>query len=282
MKPRLFIGSSSEHLMAAYDVQSNLERDADATVWDQDIFAVSQSTLDSLLQVLDNFDFGLFVFAPVDVTKLRGVEHQTVRDNVVFELGLFVGRLGRERSFLVLPRDIAHFHLPTDLLGIKPETYDPHRDDENLRAALGPACNVFRKVIRRLGPVTKDASADARGSLPRTATPDIPTTTTEAFSVLGKQVLSPPVPRIGPLPTVPPEYDEPDIISLLEAWMGGRPSDLNTDAIRYSDVDRELALPAGSARKYLEIAAKKYHYRVRRSGKETITFEPDHHYFRLG
>jgi hypothetical protein len=277
MKPRLFIGSSTESLSVARAAQAELEHDAEVTVWTQGIFALSQTSLDSLLVALDNFDFGLFVFAPDDVTRLRGTEHPTVRDNVVLELGLFVGRLGRERNFMVVPRGIEALHLPTDLLGITPGTYEPHRTDKNLVAALGPACHAIRDVMTQVGPVTKAALSN----LPTTTT-HIPTTTGEAFSVLTRQLLSPPAPRSGPLPTVPPEYDEHDIISLLETWMGGRPSDLNTDAIRYSDVDRELGLPAGSARKYLEIAAKKYHYRVRRSGKETITFEPDHQYFRLG
>jgi len=49
MKPRIFIGSSSEKLEIAYAIQQNIEHDAQPTVWTQGIFQLSNSTLDSLL-----------------------------------------------------------------------------------------------------------------------------------------------------------------------------------------------------------------------------------------
>lgn len=52
---------------------------------------------------------------------------------------------------MIQPRDIADFHLPTDLLGISPAQYDPHRPDGNLVAALGPACNRIRNAIKSQG-----------------------------------------------------------------------------------------------------------------------------------
>lgn len=94
MKPRLFVASSSEQLDLAHAAQENLDRDAEVTVWDQGIFEPSRNTMASLLDQLDSSDFGLFIFAPDDVTAMRDRTHSTVRDNVIFELGLFAGRLG--------------------------------------------------------------------------------------------------------------------------------------------------------------------------------------------
>jgi hypothetical protein len=72
-------------------------------------------------------------------------------------------------------------------------------------------------------------------------------------------------------------YDENDCISLLESWMGSRPSGLNMQLIQFADVDRELGLPRGSAKKYLEVAARRWDYVVVRRGAETIWFEERPH-----
>jgi Predicted nucleotide-binding protein containing TIR-like domain len=69
--------------------------------------------------------------------------------HVVFELGLFIGRLGRERCFIVMPRDISDFHLPSDLLGTTPVTFDSNRKDE--QAALGPVANKILRQIQAVG-----------------------------------------------------------------------------------------------------------------------------------
>jgi hypothetical protein len=147
LRPTLFIGSSSESIEVAYAAQVNLEDAADVIVWNQGIFELSKFYLESLLDGLDECDFGLFVFAPDDVTAIRGTELKTARDNVIFELGLFFGRLGRERSFIVMPKGVEDFHLPSDLLGVTTATYRPPDKPERLQAALGPACFQIQKAI---------------------------------------------------------------------------------------------------------------------------------------
>jgi hypothetical protein len=62
-------------------------------------------------------------------------------------LGLFVGVLGRRNSFILLPRGSEDLHLPSDLAGVVPLEYDPHRQDGNLNAAVGPACNKIKKML---------------------------------------------------------------------------------------------------------------------------------------
>jgi hypothetical protein len=158
LKPRLFIGSSSENLDVAWAMQTALERVAEVTVWDQGVFSLSRYNLEALLESLFNTDFGAFVFAPNDVTNIRGEDKATVRDNVIFELGLFVGRLGRERCFIVLPKgDQGVLHLPTDLLGLTPAQYVATRQDGNLLAALGPACAAIARNVENLGPLVGPA-----------------------------------------------------------------------------------------------------------------------------
>ena len=146
MKPRFFIGSSTEALSIAYAIQENLEHDALCTVWTQGIFSLSQTTLDNLIKATGNFDFAIFVFQPDDILQLRDEKVTVARDNVVFELGLFIGELGKERVFFLVPTKSEELHLPTDLIGIQPGHYVP---PANNRGPSGSAWAIFCNNIRR-------------------------------------------------------------------------------------------------------------------------------------
>ena len=102
MKPRIFIGSSAERLNISYAIQENLEYDAQTTVWTQGIFQLSSNALDDLINALKDFDFAIFIFHPDDVLKIRDQTYKTIRDNLIFELGLFMGRLGKDHVYCVL------------------------------------------------------------------------------------------------------------------------------------------------------------------------------------
>jgi predicted nucleotide-binding protein len=154
LKPRVFVASSVDNLRIADAIHLNLEYDADVTVWDQDIFALSQPPIVSLIAATKNTDFGIFVFSPDDIVTLKKAEYVAVRDNVIFELGLFIGALGSDRNFLVKPRDVKDFHLPTDLIGMTPATYDPNRPDGNITAAVSPACTRIKTAIKKLGRIS--------------------------------------------------------------------------------------------------------------------------------
>ena len=153
-KGRLFIGSSSEAIEAVNELNFLLDRDAWVTPWDL-LFDPSDTTLQRLCSTVGDFDFGVFVFSPDDVTRIRKKSYSAVRDNVLFELGLFIGRLGQKRNFIVMPRGVQDFRLPTDLLGVTPVTYEPKRPDKDLRAALNAAAQQIRTVMRRLGPMKR-------------------------------------------------------------------------------------------------------------------------------
>ena len=69
MKPRLFIGSSSEKLLYAYALQNQLKSEADVTLWNQGFFALNTNYLESLINGLNDSDFAVFIFAPDDILK---------------------------------------------------------------------------------------------------------------------------------------------------------------------------------------------------------------------
>lgn len=148
-KARLFVGSSVEGLSVAYEIQALLDHDAEVTVWQQGVFDPSGGTLESLVQMATTFDFAVLVLTPDDVLTKREQSKNAPRDNVLFELGLFIGTLGRERTYFVHPRE--DMALPSDLAGITPINYDANRSDNNLRAAIGPVATSLRSQLKKLG-----------------------------------------------------------------------------------------------------------------------------------
>lgn len=160
-RPALFVGSSVEGLDVAYAIQENLQHDAEVTVWPQGVFELSSTAMKSLADALSRSAFAIFVFTPDDRLWLRGNTFAAVRDNVIFELGLFTGKLGIGRCFIVIPDNVT-LRIPTDLTGITPGKYDPKRKDKNLQAALGPFCNQVRRAMQGAAPLRKQRARRAK------------------------------------------------------------------------------------------------------------------------
>lgn len=149
--PRLFIGSSVETLEVAAEIQAGLKHDPlIAIVWANRVFGPSGVSIDSLEDVAFDCDFAALVLGPDDRIVRRDKEVDAPRDNVILELGLFIGALGRKRVFMVLPHE-AEIKIPTDLMGVTPITYVPGVD-RDLAARLGPVCTELRLAIAKQGP----------------------------------------------------------------------------------------------------------------------------------
>lgn len=118
-------------------------------LWRDGIFDLSDSTLGSLIDRARRFDFAVLVFTPDDAIYQGDAVQKAARDNVVFELGLFMGILGRERAFFVFNEDDRP-KMPSDLLGVTAATFR-HRQDGNLQAAVRPACTRIIGALRTLG-----------------------------------------------------------------------------------------------------------------------------------
>lgn len=148
-RPVVFVGSSSESLSIAKFIQLNLEHTCDCIIWSQGVFGLSECTLGSLVRATTSFDFAVLVLTPDDLVTKRGQRGSQPRDNLLFELGLFMGQLGINRTFIVHERGI-ELQLPSDLAGITPATF-AQRDDGNIRAALGSVCTLLEEAFRRVG-----------------------------------------------------------------------------------------------------------------------------------
>lgn len=149
VRPSVFIGSSGEGHRIAQAVQVLLDRACEVEIWSQGAFGLTQGTLESLVLALERFDFAVLILTADDLMISRGKEKPAARDNVLFELGLFVGGLSRDRTFMVYDRTNPPA-LPTDLAGITPATYEPHSSG-NLEAALGAACTLIQTTIEKYG-----------------------------------------------------------------------------------------------------------------------------------
>jgi hypothetical protein len=150
LDPALFIGSSSEGLEIARELQAEVDQDCQPTVWSQNVFIPGGTTLGDLLVASQNFDFAALILTPDDSVVSRGEQTPAARDNVIFELGLFLGALGPRRVFIIHPRGTAP-RLPSDLAGVTLLDYNENRRDGNLRAAIGPATTEIRKRVSSEG-----------------------------------------------------------------------------------------------------------------------------------
>jgi predicted nucleotide-binding protein len=142
-RSRLFVGSSSEGLAVAQAIQSLLDSVSEVNLWTQGVFGLTHGTLESLVAASSGYDFAILVLTPDDLSISRGGTSAAARDNVLFELGLFIGALGRERTFIVYDRT-APPALPSDLAGVTAATFMPH-EDGNYMGALGAACTVIQQ-----------------------------------------------------------------------------------------------------------------------------------------
>lgn len=134
-KPKLFIGCSVEGLQVAKIIQLQLRYSVDSNIWHQGVFGLSSGTLETLVATCRNFEFALLVLTPDDLLIKRGETHNAARDNVLFELGLFIGALGREKVFMAVDTEVK---LPSDLAGIKPATFAGGGAMMDLQGRIGP------------------------------------------------------------------------------------------------------------------------------------------------
>lgn len=145
-KPRLFISSATEGLEVAYQIQLRVKPAEEVTVWEHGFFPPGCTPLETLIARLDEFDFAVIILSPHGRTVSRGSLHTTPADNVIFELGLFMGRLGPRRTF-ILYEDGTDIKLPSDIAGVTVLRYERDKDSY----FVDTTCTTIRGVIRELG-----------------------------------------------------------------------------------------------------------------------------------
>lgn len=128
--------------------------DSAVSIWTDQVFGPTKQSMEDLERELEQADFGVAVVMDEDVVRSRKKQKSAPRDNVVFELGLFMGKLGRERTVIISPQNI-DLKMPSDLLGLNPLSFTPPddpSDPKKLARALGPICTKLKLLLTSLGP----------------------------------------------------------------------------------------------------------------------------------
>lgn len=144
----MFIGSSVKGEPIARAVEQNLSYKAETYLWVH-TFPLGKGNLEALVDTAATIDFAVLVLTSDDLLESKGQTVNSPRDNVLFELGLFMGKLGRERTFAVYNRD-EQIKLPSDLAGVTSATY-PNYSGKNLPAQVSSACGPILNAIDTLG-----------------------------------------------------------------------------------------------------------------------------------
>lgn len=127
MKPKIFIGSSTESKITVEQIKEFFDQYYDCTVWYENFFQLNQSIYDNLLKRSPMYDYAIFVGGVDDLTtRIRTWKtKKAVRDNVYYEFGLYTGLLSKDRTFFFIHKDVK---VASDLFGITLLSYNCPED----------------------------------------------------------------------------------------------------------------------------------------------------------
>jgi CRP/FNR family cyclic AMP-dependent transcriptional regulator len=155
---RIFVASSTEGAPVAHALRKSLHAElgggrALVELWSHK-FEYGDTAIEALEAVAEHADFAVVVMTPDDKTSSReDIDQPAPRDNLVFELGLFIGALGRERS--IVARDFNDaLKVPSDILSVTALTFDSASPD-SLDVSLQAECVRLAERIEHLGPRPK-------------------------------------------------------------------------------------------------------------------------------
>lgn len=158
IRPSIFIGSSGEFIQVARELETCLKAqlDVNVTVWDDpSVFRLGQNNMDSILTAPHFFDYSILILGPDDLVTSRGKRTKAPRDNVIFELGLFLGSQGRKRAFAVVlerqakagERKAAKIKIPSDIAG---EQFVPVALTGRNRASAAGLADAVNRITQAL------------------------------------------------------------------------------------------------------------------------------------
>jgi hypothetical protein len=153
LKPKIFIASSSRTLTLAKELRENLQTDyCEATLWSDEDRSQPSATIDEMLdRAILQYDFAAVILARDDII-IRGRDDASARrsrDNCVFEAGLFMAALGRNRCYII--NSVKNQDLPSDFGGMISIPFDEPAnltDTQACSQAITTAATVLLRTIK--------------------------------------------------------------------------------------------------------------------------------------
>lgn len=149
-RARIFIGSSTQSLGIASCLKRGLDEYYDCTLWNEmDVFVAAQVAIETLESAIMQYDLAIFVCANDDECRVCGAGKAVAipRDNVLFELGLFMGRHSHKRVFILREKTTK---LPTDLNGVGYVNFERAPSKKRPIKQLNQVCDRVRAAIRKV------------------------------------------------------------------------------------------------------------------------------------
>lgn len=153
-QPTLFIGSSKESKWIADEISKILSKEIEVRVWNKGTFHLGDYPLESLRREILRSDYALLIVHPDDKIRVREKQGYTTRDNVLFELGLFAGVLGRHRGFCLAVndergKDSKNVNIPSDITGLMRLNITLTKNKQEFRKSLKNECESILNAIDR-------------------------------------------------------------------------------------------------------------------------------------
>jgi hypothetical protein len=160
---KIFIASSekAQRLAEVIRDEVNLDDNCQAQTWKDALESCgAQSKIEALERWIGTYDFAVILFSAGDLwAKQAGMELKS-RDDCIFEAGLFMATLGRQRCLLLSSVEIGA--LPSDLGGITYMKFVEPDDLMNYGKCRPPAQLAAGQIKARVQQIASDQSPGRR------------------------------------------------------------------------------------------------------------------------
>lgn len=153
MKPSIIIFSSKKSLPVAEGIRDNLQDVFHPELWTEGLFDEHNTIpLWVFLKKLMCYDCAAVVLGDDDVRQKEGLgdDELVPRDNVIFELGAAMARMGPQKTFIFTPAD-KNVILPSYFRGVMVKRYRHETGARgDYKASTGSACGDVKRHLKTL------------------------------------------------------------------------------------------------------------------------------------